>query len=457
MIPETNLPKAKEGNYKILSLDGGGTWALLQVLTLKKIFEKKDSEKIWKGHEILAHFDLVIANSGGSMVLAALACNWTFDKIEGLFTDPEITSEIFDPLSFRDRYFPANFMKLIGIKNIGTRYSATSKIRALKAILKVEGGRKLEHYFMDELPALIGKPSLQIIVCTFDIINKRAKLFRSYKDSLARAEKVANSNHFDRVNLVEAIHGSSNAPVNYFDFPAIFSPANSKKRFYLWDGALGGFNNPVMAGLTEAMANGIRRSDIHVLSIGTASKLVSEMDTRSFRDSYYSTILGRNVKHKEDGSIDFDKTIYAKTPFGKIKRPRLFNRTFRGSKLYGETISNLSQTILFEPQSWATYSAFVHLFSDNLNASKNNKRFTRLSPQIINKENATQIIKDLYKMDMDVSSAEEIKLLESCFDLWQKGDIINEPVQWVTTINDEYIFARGHRTFKDALKDLNWV
>jgi patatin-like phospholipase/acyl hydrolase len=48
MIPETNLPKAKEGNYKILSLDGGGTWALLQVLTLKKIFEKKIQKKYGK-------------------------------------------------------------------------------------------------------------------------------------------------------------------------------------------------------------------------------------------------------------------------------------------------------------------------------------------------------------------------------------------------------------------------
>ncbi len=48
--------------FKILSLDGGGTWALLQVRALQLIYGPSV-----KGHEVLKDFDLVAANSGGSI------------------------------------------------------------------------------------------------------------------------------------------------------------------------------------------------------------------------------------------------------------------------------------------------------------------------------------------------------------------------------------------------------
>ena len=41
-----------------------------------------------------------------------------------------------------------------------------------------------------------------------------------------------------------------------------------------WDGALGGYNNPVLAGITEALANGIEPQAIEVLSIGTGSVIL---------------------------------------------------------------------------------------------------------------------------------------------------------------------------------------
>ena len=52
-------------SYKILSLDGGGTWAILEVMALKAIYGGDTP-----GHQILAEFDLAVANSGGSIVLA---------------------------------------------------------------------------------------------------------------------------------------------------------------------------------------------------------------------------------------------------------------------------------------------------------------------------------------------------------------------------------------------------
>lgn len=40
--------------YKILSLDGGGSWALLQLLTLNERYPG------WSGHQVLKQYDLVL-------------------------------------------------------------------------------------------------------------------------------------------------------------------------------------------------------------------------------------------------------------------------------------------------------------------------------------------------------------------------------------------------------------
>ncbi len=42
-------------SYKILSLDGGGTWALLQAMALEDLYQG------CSGHEILSNFDLAVA------------------------------------------------------------------------------------------------------------------------------------------------------------------------------------------------------------------------------------------------------------------------------------------------------------------------------------------------------------------------------------------------------------
>lgn len=46
-------------SYSILSLDGGGSWALIQVKILQQRYGMDAG-----GHEILRKYDLVIANSG---------------------------------------------------------------------------------------------------------------------------------------------------------------------------------------------------------------------------------------------------------------------------------------------------------------------------------------------------------------------------------------------------------
>ena len=51
--------------HNILSLDGGGSWAIIQVMTLQKLYGDAAP-----GSHVLKNFDLVVANSGGSIVAA---------------------------------------------------------------------------------------------------------------------------------------------------------------------------------------------------------------------------------------------------------------------------------------------------------------------------------------------------------------------------------------------------
>jgi patatin-like phospholipase/acyl hydrolase len=66
--------------YKILSLDGGGTWALIQVKALLDLYGTAVT-----GRQILQDFDMVAANSGGSIVLGGLIEDYTLTKLLALF------------------------------------------------------------------------------------------------------------------------------------------------------------------------------------------------------------------------------------------------------------------------------------------------------------------------------------------------------------------------------------
>ena len=253
--------------YRILSLDGGGSWAILQLLTLKEKYGNVE------GHQVLKDFDLVIANSGGSIVLAALAENWTLEKALSLFDKQELREQIFKKNSFRDTFFPVYLTRWFGM---GPKYNASEKRKAFGRIFS-----KIDKMQMEELPKFIGKESLKIVVSTFDAINNRAKFFKSYGQE---------KDDFDSVKLTEAIHGSSNAPVQYFDFPARFKAKKTEVWYELWDGALGGFNNPVLAGLIEVFKLEIDLNNVKIISLGTGNNLISMKEKKTILSvkKYYS-------------------------------------------------------------------------------------------------------------------------------------------------------------------------
>jgi hypothetical protein len=61
--------------------------------------------------------------------------------------------------------------------------------------------------------------------------------------------------------VAEAIHGSTNAP-GYFDRAARLGGGR------YWDGAIGGYGCPILAGLMEALASGAAPEALRVLSLG---------------------------------------------------------------------------------------------------------------------------------------------------------------------------------------------
>src|SRR5208283_4520510 len=135
--------------YSILSLDGGGTWSLIQV----KILQERYGNQA-KGHDILKQYDMVIANSGGSIILAGLCVNQTLEEIKAIFFKPAILDTIFvrkpiseiDPLN---KYFP--------------RFKTVDKIKGLRAQLGTDCD-----ILLNEIPGFVGKESLQIIITSYD-------------------------------------------------------------------------------------------------------------------------------------------------------------------------------------------------------------------------------------------------------------------------------------------------
>jgi patatin-like phospholipase/acyl hydrolase len=76
--------------YRILSLDGGGSWALIQVRALIELYGEATP-----GHDVLRNFDLVASCSGGSLVLAGLVENLALAEILQYFRDEQKRRSIF--------------------------------------------------------------------------------------------------------------------------------------------------------------------------------------------------------------------------------------------------------------------------------------------------------------------------------------------------------------------------
>ncbi len=233
--------------YKILSLDGGGSWAVLQVMALAALYGETAT-----GHEVLADFQLVAANSGGCLTLGGLLENRTLaDLRDNFFLNEAARRSVFVA-----RGGLASLPQ--ALLHLGPKYSTAGKLAGLQKLLSRCGATKLSKVG----GAAAGMPDL--VICTFDYDRLRGILLRSN-----RASRAASFTDELDLTLAEAIHASTNAPVNFFDVPANLPQAAPTRQF--WDGGIAGDNNPVLVAVIEALANGHAAGAIRALSIGTGT------------------------------------------------------------------------------------------------------------------------------------------------------------------------------------------
>lgn len=222
------------------------------------------------GHGILRNFDMAIANSGGSIVLAGLCLDMRLSEIRRLFEDVDVLQEIFS------RVIPGS--------SLTGRFSAKEKKVALTKHLIASNTEALSaDSFLSTIPSAIGK-TIRIIVTGFDYSRSRAVYFRSDRNSPMESSEILKkvssgtytASHYEEISLLDAVHVSSNAPVEFFDKPAKYNTVSNGRVYSKlgWDGAIGGNNNPVFSGVLEALAYGIAADDIRVVSIGTANTIL---------------------------------------------------------------------------------------------------------------------------------------------------------------------------------------
>jgi hypothetical protein len=367
-------------NYRILSLDGGGTWALIQVKALMALYD-------WAtpGHNVLRDFDLVAANSGGSIVLGGLLENLTLGQIMGLFEDERIRKAIFSPTCRGYELFHDLF-------RFGPRYSAKNKLPALKKALPMTGMLPLKKA-AEKLRRPGSEEDLHLLITSFDYDRNRATFFRSSKIDVPSWGKGEAAD----VTVAEAIHASTNAPVNYFDAPAKI-PGRPKR---YWDGAIAGCNNPVLAAVTEAIGKKQMPGNIVALSIGTASVVLAPPQPGQPPSPYVTPIIR--------------------------------------SWLLAD-LQKLATAILDDPPDIATFLAHVMTGSGVELRPDPGSRIVRMSPLISPVKDATGAWSSpvgmteaqfdyLTHLDIDAIEPEQVDAISTYAGLWLRGSAPNQPIR----------------------------
>lgn len=384
--------------YRILSLDGGGSWAIIEVRALIDLYSANTT-----GHQVLADFDLVAANSGGSLVLGGLVENLTLATLQDLFEDQAKRQAIFSPTkSLGDKALEA-------IAGIGPKYSADAKLPAIELLLPDTGNLPLT-----DAAAVVGRAGgIHLLIIGFDYDRNRAKFFRS-APAAANVPELGNGAPAD-LTLAECIHASTNAPVNYFDGPARYPERNDR----FWDGGITGCNNPVLAAVTEAIGLGTDPDQIRALSLGTANVVLPLADPSAPASPY------------------------------------LQSRAIPGVVA---DLKKLATAILDDPPDMATFLAHVMTGMASGLAAGLKSRIVRMNPLIMPVKDAggnwtapggmtSAQFSYLAGLDMDAIQQSEVDFIAAFAALWIAGKVPNQPIRMD---GDTLALELGDASYPDA-------
>jgi hypothetical protein len=239
-----------------------------------------------------------------------------------------------------------------------------------------------------------GGANLHVLIVGFDYDRCRAAYFRS---ATAYGTTNLGVGAATRATLAQAIHASTNAPVNYFDAPARF-PGRSER---YWDGGLTGNNNPVLAAVTEAVVLEQRPEDVVALSLGT-------------------------------GSVFLPVTAPGASP-GAYEVPRKAAMLVRDLK-------KLALAILDDPPDAASFHVHVMTGSGAGLPSQAVSRLVRMNPLLSPVRDAEgrwvppggmsgEEFLTLCDLDMDALAQDKVDRINRLADLWLVDKIKNQPIR----------------------------
>jgi uncharacterized protein len=393
-------------NYRILALDGGGTWSVIQVKALIKLYDANTT-----GQTVLRDFDLVAASSGGSVVLGGLVEDLTLAALLDLFEDQTKLRSIFPPTH-------SLFDKLLQfLAGFGPKYSAKDKLTGLQNVFPERSILALTTVVNGIRRPGSGE-DLHLLITGFDYDRLRAAFFRS---SPASGPAWGEGEPAD-VTLAEAIDASTNAPVNFFDAPATFPDRPGR----YWDGGVSGCNNPVLAGVSEAIAKYQDPTNLAVLSIGTASVV-----------------------------LPLPLPGQPPSPFvRKFDKPGFLT-----------DLRKAGLSILDDPPDIATYLA--HLMTGSGSGITNpaaDSRIVRMSPLVSpvlvagewSAPGSMTADQFAYLADLDIDALEQVQIdaITNYADLWLQSVALNQPIRMN---GDTLTRELGQSTFADALAAWNAI
>jgi uncharacterized protein len=375
--------------FRVLSLDGGGSWALIEAMALIDLYGGDTT-----GHQLLAQFDLAVANSGGSIVLGCLVENMKLNDVLAFF------------LSLQKR--ESVFVKKVHIPHT-PKYKAAAKLTGLLAALPARGATLLP----DAAKAITshnGAP-IHLLIIGFDFDGNCSRFFRSKR---AHGPNWGSGDPAN-VRLADAIHASSNAPVLFFDRPAQF-PTEPGKRY--WDGAVSGCNNPVLAGVTEAIVLNDKPDSIVALSLGTGTVLLPPAPTGAPPEGFYAT----------------------------PEKPGILSN-----------IEKLAGAIVDDPPDAASFVAHVLTGGKPPLAAPVNSRIVRMSPMISPVRDSAgkwtlppglndQAFRALATLAMDAVAQDQVLAIQNLASAWLRNTVGNQPIRMDKNFKAEI----GHNWYGEA-------
>ena len=427
-------PAAPKKPFRVLTLDGGGTWALIQAKALGALYGENTD-----GWTILDRFDLAAANSGGSLVLAMLLKGMTPAEIVALFASRRERELIFERNSVMDR-------AIGGLFGFAPRYNAPGKLNGLLDIFQRASGRwgpgfgalplDLVAAGLNAERALKGLGPFHFLITAFDFDAERSVFFRSDPNSAAA--------HFRGApvpTIAGALHAATNAPVRYFNRPAQVE-FNDGSAINYWDGAVGGYNNPILAGVIEALAaDPARRETMQVLSLGTGTTRLPVVAPN------WSGTAPWVVRRKPLRGLDSVRVV---SDLRKLTAAIMADRP--------EAAGYMAHIALGEPVATpeggkvrATRIVRMNPMVQPRYAGRGQDSQPRWEPYEWFAEPSTVRGKTLFErlavLDMDAVADGEVQDIERLAELWLAGKVPNQPVY----SDDEFAPVIGQGWFAEAL------